>query len=117
MELLYTVLEIGRNVLVGMNAVIMDNVVIGEESIIGALSFVKEGMQIAPRSLVVGNPAKVIKKVTDEMIEWKTKGTGIYQGLPNDCFDSLKECEPLTEVPETIRDQDHNFKNWKKYKQ
>jgi len=96
--------EIGENVLVGMNAVVMDNVVIGEESIIGALAFVKAEEQIPNRSLVVGNPAKIIKQVSDEMIAWKTQGTKIYQGLPKDCYESLEEVEPLKELtPE--RDQ------------
>src|ERR1051325_7954207 len=73
---------IGKNVLVGMNAVVMDNVTVGDGSIIGALSFVPEGMEIPERKIVVGNPAKIIKDVTDEMIEWKTKGTKLYQQLP-----------------------------------
>ena len=64
--------QIGENCMVGMNTVIMDNVVMGKESIIGALSFVKEGTIIEPRSLMVGNPAKKIKEVTDQMINWKT---------------------------------------------
>ena len=57
--------NVGKNCLVGMNAVIMDEVVIGEESIIGALAFIKAGSKIPPRSLVVGNPGKVIKQVSD----------------------------------------------------
>src|SRR5215212_743771 len=65
---------IGKNCLVGMNAVIMDSVELGDESIVGALSFIKEGEKIPPRSLIVGNPAKIVKEVTDEMITWKTKG-------------------------------------------
>ncbi len=85
---------IGKNCLVGMNAVIMDNVNLGDESIVGALSFIKEGEQIPPRSLVVGNPAKIRKQVTDEMIEWKTEGTKLYQQLPADMFKHWKECKP-----------------------
>lgn len=87
--------EIGRNSLIGMNAVVMDNVKIGEECIIGALTFVPAEMQIPKRKVVVGNPAKIIKNVSDEMIVWKTQGTRLYQHLPKDCFDSLKPCEPL----------------------
>ena len=64
---------IGRNCLVGMNSVIMDNVQLGDECIVGALSFIKEGEVFEPRSLIVGNPAKKIKEVSDEMIGWKTK--------------------------------------------
>src|ERR1700761_4367962 len=52
---------IGRNSLIGMNSVIMDDVEIGDECIIGALSLVKTGEKVAPRSLLVGNPAKMIK--------------------------------------------------------
>jgi carbonic anhydrase/acetyltransferase-like protein (isoleucine patch superfamily) len=91
--------NIGANCLVGMNAVIMDDVTIGDECIIGALSFVKAGTQIPNRKMVVGNPAEVIKSVTDEMIAWKTAGTALYQQLPQQCFDTLKAVEPLREIP------------------
>ena len=90
---------IGRNVLVGMNTVIMDDAEIGDESIIGAMAFVKAKTIIPNRSLVVGNPAKVIKQVSDEMIAWKTKGTQLYQQLPADCHETLREVEPLREIP------------------
>ena len=91
--------NIGKNVLVGMNSVIMDDANIGDESIIGAMSFVKAETVIQKRSLVVGNPAKVVKEVSDEMIDWKTKGTKLYQQLPADCHESLREVEPLRTVP------------------
>ena len=86
---------IGRNCLVGINSVVMDHVVLGDESIVGALSLIREGEQIAPRSLVVGNPGKVIRQVNDEMLGWKTEGTTLYQQLPQQCFDELKKCTPL----------------------
>ena len=94
--------NIGRNVLVGMNTVIMDDVEIGDECIVGAMAFVKAETVIPKRSLVVGNPAKVVKEVSDEMIKWKTKGTQLYQKLPRDCHESLKAVEPLREVPENM---------------
>jgi phenylacetic acid degradation protein len=86
---------IGRNCLIGMNSVIMDNVEIGEECIVGALSLVKTGEKIPPRSVVVGNPAKVIKPVSEEMLRWKTEGTAIYQALPREMREGLAPCEPL----------------------
>ncbi len=89
---------IGKNCLIGMNAVIMDNVVLGDECIVGALSFIKAGEIFEKRSLVVGNPAKKIKEVSDEMMGWKLEGTKLYQQLPADMFDSFKECEPLRDV-------------------
>lgn len=91
---------IGRNCLVGMNAVIMDEVELGDECIVGALAFIKQGEKIPPRSLLAGNPAKIIKAVSDEMIAWKTKGTHLYQQLPKQCQASLKTCTPLTEERE-----------------
>lgn len=89
---------IGRNAMVGMNTVIMDNAVIGEGSIIGALAFIKANEVIPPRSLVVGNPGKVIREVSDEMLEWKTMGTALYQRLPSEMHAEWKACEPLSEV-------------------
>ncbi len=90
---------IGKNCLIGMNAVIMDNVELGDECIIGALTLVREGEKIPARSLVVGNPGKIIKSVSDEMMNWKTEGTMLYQQLPRECHESLKSCEPLRTVP------------------
>jgi carbonic anhydrase/acetyltransferase-like protein (isoleucine patch superfamily) len=88
---------IGRNCLVGMNTVIMDDVELGDECIVGALSFIKAGEKIPARSLVAGNPYKVIREVSDEMIAWKTEGTRLYQQLPAQCASTLRTCEPLPE--------------------
>ncbi len=101
--------QIGRNVLVGMNTVIMDDAEIGDESIIGAMAFVKAETKIPNRSLVVGNPAKIIKQVSNDMIAWKTKGTQLYQQLPTDCHGSLKEVAPLREVPENMKMQENAY--------
>jgi carbonic anhydrase/acetyltransferase-like protein (isoleucine patch superfamily) len=90
---------IGRNVLIGMNAVIMDFVEVGEESIVGALCLVPRGMKIPPRKMVVGNPARIMKDVSDERIALKAKGTKLYQTLPGRLHRSLKPCEPLREAP------------------
>lgn len=93
---------VGRNCLVGMNAVILDEVELGDECIVGALCFIRQGEKIPPRSLVVGNPHKIVKQVSDEMMAWKTEGTRLYQQLPRQCFDTLQPCEPLTEaLPQT----------------
>ncbi|MBD0289394.1 MAG: transferase hexapeptide repeat family protein [Flavisolibacter sp.] len=89
---------IGRNCLVGMNAVIMDDVDLGDECIVGALSLIKQGEKIPARSLIAGNPAKIIKQVSDEMIAWKSEGTRLYQQLPKLCYDTLRPCEPLREA-------------------
>lgn len=91
--------RIGRNALVGMNAVIMDNAVIGAGSVVGALCFVPGEMQVPDRKVVVGNPARVVKDVTDEMLEWKTEGTRLYQQLPAALHATLRPVDPLRQVP------------------
>ncbi len=104
---------LGRNCLIGMNAVLMDEVVIGDECIVGALCFVPAKTQIPPRKVVVGNPAKIVKDVSDDMIQWKTKGTELYQKLPSDCYATLRECEPLREVEPNRPEQQKIYDLWK----
>lgn len=108
--------HIGKNCMVGMNSVIMDRVELGEESIVGAMTFIKSDMVIPKRSLVVGNPGKVVKEVSDEMIAWKTKGTKLYQTLPADCQDSLMEVEPLRKMPNDRPSQEILFNTWNEIK-
>ncbi len=103
---------IGKNCLVGMNAVIMDNVILEDECIVGALSFIKADERFERRSLIVGNPAKKIKDVSDEMIEWKSKGTALYQSLPKEMFDYWQNCEPLREIPANRPKQETLYKTW-----
>lgn len=91
--------NLGRNCLIGMNSVIMDGAEIGEESIVGAMSFVKAETVIPPRKLMAGNPVREIKDVSEEMIAWKTAGTKLYQQLPADCHESLREVSPLRKIP------------------
>ena len=107
---------VGENCLVGMNSVVMDDVEIGAGSIVGALCFVPAKMEIPPRSLVVGNPAKVIKEVTDEMLSWKTKGTQLYQALPREMYESWRPCEPLREIEPNMPKQEELYATWEKIK-
>lgn len=103
---------IGANCLVGMNAVIMDNVDLGDECIVGALTFIKQDEKIPSRSLVAGNPGKIIKQVSDEMIEWKTRGTGLYQELPGEMKERWEVCEALSEVEVNRPVQEKFYGNW-----
>ena len=105
--------HIGENCLIGMNAVLMDNVVLGEGCIVGALSFVKADSVFERRSLIVGNPAKKIKEVSDEMLGWKTEGTKIYQQLAADMLESFKICEPLPFETEIENKSSEKYKPWK----
>lgn len=96
---------IGRNCLIGMNSVIMDNAAIGDECIIGALSFVKAEEKIPPRSVFAGNPGKILKEVSDEMLQWKTEGTALYQALPGDMQKDWRPCEPASPQPPGVSSQ------------
>ena len=108
--------QIGRNVLVGMNAVIMDNAEIGDESIVGALSFVKADEKFEKRSLIVGNPAKKIKEVSDQMISWKSEGTRLYQQLPKELHETLTACKPLSEVEQNRPMASADYQTWNETK-
>ena len=108
--------NIGKNCLIGMNAVLMDDVVIGDECIIGALAFIKAGTEIPTRKMVVGNPAGIIKTVSDEMIHWKTIGTSLYQQLPKQCHETLREVKPLREVPTDRKEQEAKYQTYADFK-
>ncbi len=58
--------QVGDEVLVGMGAVILDGAIIGKQSLIGAKALVTQGTKIPPGSLVLGAPAKVVRKLTKE---------------------------------------------------
>jgi phenylacetic acid degradation protein len=90
--------HIERNAMVGMNAVVMDQAVVGRDSIVGASAFVKAGMIIPPRSMVLGSPAKVVRDLSDQEIEWKSGGTRAYQALAVRCLSTMQVVAPLTEI-------------------
>lgn len=90
--------RIGRNALVGMNAVIMDNAVLGESSIVAACAFVKAGLEIPPRSLVAGVPAKIIRTLSEQEMAWKIEGTLTYQNLTRRSLATLVETTALAAV-------------------
>lgn len=108
---------IGRNCLIGMNSVVMDNVQLGNECIVGALSFIKADEIFESRSLIVGNPAKKIKEVSDEMMAWKTTGTKLYQSLPAEMKAYWKETDPLIAIPANRTTQASAYRTWQESKE
>lgn len=100
---------VGKNCLIGMNSVIMDDVELGNECIVGALTLIREGEKIPARSMIVGNPGKIIKQVTDDMMAWKTEGTKIYQTLPKIMLEETGLTEPLREIPANLQQQQKNY--------
>lgn len=107
---------VGKNCLIGMNSVVMDDVELGNECIVGALTLVREGEKIPDRSLIVGNPGKIIKQVTDNMMAWKTEGTKIYQTLPKIMLEETGLTDPLREIPANLQQQQKNYLPLKKRK-
>jgi phenylacetic acid degradation protein len=101
--------RIKRNAMVGMNAVVMDKAVVGEESIVAAMSFVKAGMIIPPRSMVMGTPARIMRELSDEDVRWKSFGTRQYHELAVRSLQTMREVEALTEVEPNRRGIEFNM--------
>ncbi len=104
---------IGEHALVGMNAVVMDDAVIGAGSFVAASSFVKAGFKCEARSMLMGVPAKVVRRVTDQEFGWKQQGTNEYIELAERFSHTLREVDPLSdEQPDRPRYQEllHNLK-------
>jgi len=90
--------RVQRNALVGMNAVVMDNAVVGEAAMVAACAFVKAGMEIPPRMLAAGVPAKIVRELSEQELAWKAEGTATYQALTHRCFATMREVEPRIAV-------------------
>lgn len=91
-----------RNVLVGMNAVVMDFAVVGEAAIVAASALVPAQAQIAPRSLAVGVPARVVRALSEEELAWKLEATATYHQVCQESRRSMVPCTPLA-APEPDR--------------
>jgi phenylacetic acid degradation protein len=87
--------QIGENALIGMNAVVLDHARIGAENLVAALALVKSDMVTPPRSLVAGNPAKVVRSFEPHQVTWRNDGRGEYQRLAREALDAFVETAPL----------------------
>ena len=70
--------SIGNDSLVGMGAILMNGAVIGKGCIIGAGALVTQNMQIPDGSLVLGNPAKIKRTVTEEELVHNLQNAEFY---------------------------------------
>jgi carbonic anhydrase/acetyltransferase-like protein (isoleucine patch superfamily) len=61
--------RIGDGALIGMGAILLDNCEIGAEALIAAGAIVTAGTKIPPRTLVVGQPGKVVRDLRES--EWQ----------------------------------------------
>jgi phenylacetic acid degradation protein len=95
---------VARDAMVGMNAVVMDDAVVGEAAIVAACAFVPAGMQVPPRTLVAGVPAKVRRELSEAEVAGKRRGTQVYQELTERSLRSMREVQPLASAgPERRR--------------
>jgi phenylacetic acid degradation protein len=87
--------QIGRNAMVGMNAVVMDRAVIGESAVVAACAFIRAGMEVPPRSLAAGVPAKILRELTELELGAKIDGTALYQDLARRSLVTMRETVAL----------------------
>lgn len=88
---------VGRDALVGMNSVVMDGAVLGESSMVAAMAFVKAGFELPARMLCAGTPAKILRALSQEEIDWKREGTADYQRLAVRSANTMALVDPLEE--------------------
>lgn len=69
---------IRRGALIGMGARVLDGAVVGESALVGAGTLVSEGMQIPPRTLAIGVPARVKRELTDDEVARLEQGWRSY---------------------------------------
>lgn len=87
-----------KNALIGINSTILDHAKIGENSFVGANSFVKARQTLPSNSLILGNPAQVVRTLKEEEITWKIQGTKEYIKLVKRCQNSMRMVEPWTDI-------------------
>lgn len=79
--------------LVGIGCVIMNGAVIGEQSIVGANSLVTEGKEFAPRSLILGSPARVVRELNDAEVVGVLESSRVYVRNAKRYIAQLREIE------------------------
>ncbi|HLR30659.1 MAG TPA: transferase hexapeptide repeat family protein [Paenalcaligenes sp.] len=94
---------IGKNSMVGMNSVVMDHAVVGENAIVGAMAFVKTAQEIPANHLAVGTPARILRELSTEELQWKKEGTEVYQWLAMKNPELLKAVDAPLSQPESER--------------
>ena len=87
-----------RGALIGMNSVVNDYAEVGEDAVVAALAFVKAEARIPPRSLAAGIPARVLRELSEQELQWKKDNVLLYQQLAERGKHSMQEVEALTAV-------------------
>lgn len=69
---------IGDGALIGMGATVLNGAKIGAGCLIGANALIPEGKEIPPNSLVMGQPGRVVRELTEEQVERLRKTANHY---------------------------------------
>src|SRR5690625_634774 len=77
--------------LIGIQAVILNGAVIGQDSLVGAGALVTEGKEFPPRSLILGQPAKAVRTLSDEEVEGMRRNARVYRERAQTYKNDLKE--------------------------
>jgi carbonic anhydrase/acetyltransferase-like protein (isoleucine patch superfamily) len=73
--------QIADNVIIGMGAIVLNDAKISTNTIVGAGSLVTQGKVFPERVLILGNPAKVIRSLSEDEIAAIQKSADIYVKL------------------------------------
>lgn len=87
-----------RNALIGMNAAVIDGAIVHDSAFVSACAFVKAGFEVPPRQLAAGNPAVVVRELSEKELLWKKEGTRFYQRLAQRSIHTLKPVQPMTQI-------------------
>lgn len=72
---------IGDNCMIGMGAIVLNNAIIGNNCIVGAGAVVTGKMNAPDGSMILGNPARIVKEVTAEQVAGITANAELYINL------------------------------------
>ena len=87
-----------RNALIGMNAAVLDGAIVHDSAFVSACAFVKAGFEVPPRHLAAGNPAAIVRELSEKELLRKKKGTRLYQRLAQRSIHTLKPAQPMTQI-------------------
>lgn len=79
---------IGNGCLIGMGSIVLDGAVLGDGCLVGAGALVTGKTDAPAGSVLLGNPAKIVKTLTPEQIETQRQGAFHYTDLAQQAFES-----------------------------
>ncbi|MEE8312599.1 MAG: gamma carbonic anhydrase family protein [Candidatus Binatia bacterium] len=76
--------EIQARALIGIGAIVLDKAVVEEGALVGAMSLVTPGTVIPAGKLAIGQPARVVRDVSDGERRWMAETVANYAGYARD---------------------------------